>query len=100
MVGALWTVEVQNAYRLYARTVRTEHLHDFHYPDPLGPPNPSQPCAQLLKGTCNMWYCKNGYPKEPVCSMCQQSVQQDALRPELWRVHLILYERHGMLWCP
>ena len=31
----------------YARAVRTEHLHDFHYPDPLGPPNPSQPCAQL-----------------------------------------------------
>ena len=73
----------------YARTVRTEHLHDFHYPDPLGPPNPSQPCAQLLKGTCNMWYCKNGYPKEPVCEICQQSVQQDALRPELWRVHLM-----------
>ena len=39
----------------YARAVRTEHLHDYHYPDPLGPPNPFQPCAQLLKGTANMW---------------------------------------------
>ena len=72
----------------YKRAVRTEHMHDFHYPDPLGPPNPSQPCAQLLKGTVNMWYCKNGYPRDPVCEPCQQSVAQDALRPELWRVQL------------
>ena len=63
-------------------------MHDFRYPDPLGPPNPSQPCAQLLKGTVNMWYCKNGYPRDPVCEPCQQSVAQDALRPELWRVQL------------
>ena len=69
----------------YARAVRTEHMHDFHYPDPLGPPNPSQPCAQLLKGTANMWYCKNGYPREIVCEECNQSVAQDALRPDLWR---------------
>ena len=33
----------------YKRTVRTEHMHDFHYPDPCGAPNPSQPCARLLK---------------------------------------------------
>ena len=24
----------------YKRVVRTEHIHDFHYPDPYGPPNP------------------------------------------------------------
>ena len=35
----------------YARAARAEHMHNFHYPDPLDPPNPSQPCAQLLKGT-------------------------------------------------
>ena len=29
----------------YKKLVRTEHIHDFHYPDPTGPPNPSQPCA-------------------------------------------------------
>ena len=28
----------------YRRAVRTEHIHDFHYPDPYGPPNPAQPC--------------------------------------------------------
>lgn len=55
----------------YARAVRTEHMHNFHYPDRLGPPNPSQPCAQLLKGTANMWYCKNNYPMEIVCEELQ-----------------------------
>ena len=72
----------------YKRAVRTEHLHDFHHPDPMGPPNPSQPCAQLLQGTTNMWYCKNGYPREVAPEICQQCVAQDALRPELWRVNL------------
>ena len=33
----------------YQRVVRTEHIHDYRYPEPLGPPNPSQPCAKLLK---------------------------------------------------
>ena len=40
----------------YVRMVRLEHMHDFHHPDLLGSPNPSQPCAKLLKGTTNMWY--------------------------------------------
>ena len=72
----------------YVRMVRLEHMHDFHHPDPLGPPNPSQPCARLLKGTSNMWYCGNGYPKDMVCQPCDQSVAQDALRPDLWRCNL------------
>ena len=69
----------------YKRSVRTENMHDFHYPDPLGPPNPSQPCAKLLKGTLNMYYCANGYPRDLVCEPCDQSVSQDAYRPDLWR---------------
>ena len=75
-------------FAYYERAVRTEHLHDFHYPDPIGPPNPAQPCAQLLKGTLNMWYCGNGYPRELVCEPCDRSVAQDALRPDLWRINL------------
>jgi hypothetical protein len=75
-------------YAYYERAVRTEHLHDFHYPDPTGPPNPAQPCAQLLKGTLNMWYCGNGYPRELVSEPCDRSVAQDALRSDLWRVNL------------
>ena len=75
-------------FEYYKRAVRTEHLHDFHYPDPLGPPNPTQPCARLLKGTMNMWYCGNGYPMDLVCETCEQSVAQDALPPDLWRVNL------------
>ena len=74
--------------KYYARVVRTEHMHDYHYPDPLGPPNPSQPCAKLLKGTANMWYCGNGFPKDVVPKVEDQSVAQDALRPDLWRCHL------------
>ena len=72
----------------YMRMVRLEHMHDFHHPDPLGPPNPSQSCARLLKGTSNMWYCGNGYPKDMVRQPCDQSVAQDALRPDLWRCNL------------
>ena len=45
--------------KYYRRCVQKEHLHDYHYPNPLGPPNILQPCAQLLKGTNNMVYCKN-----------------------------------------
>ena len=74
-------------FAYYKRAVRTEHIHDFHYPDPLGPPNPSQPCAKLLKGTLNMWYCSNGYPRDLVLEPQEQTVAQDALRPDLWRVN-------------
>ena len=42
----------------YKRLVRSEHLHDWHYPDSLGAPNPSQSCAKKLKGAINMVYCK------------------------------------------
>eukprot|EP00973_Karenia_brevis_P085943 11919125-Karenia_brevis.AAC.1 len=72
----------------YERAVRTGHLHDCHYPDPLGPPNPSQPCAKLLKRTINMWYCTNGYPRDLVCQPSHRSVSQDALRPDLRSVNL------------
>jgi hypothetical protein len=75
--------EERHAY--YKRAVQTEQLHDFHYPEPLGPPNPVQPCARLKKGTLNMYYCGNGYPRETVCEPCDRSVAQDALRPDLWR---------------
>ena len=61
----------------YKKAVRTEHMHDYHYPDPQGAPSPCQPCAQLLKGTKNMWYCKNGYPREMVCEVCHQNIAQD-----------------------
>ena len=57
-------------HEYYAKLVRSEHLHDFHYPEPTGPPNPSQPCARLLKGTKDMWYCANGYPRDVVCQPC------------------------------
>ena len=72
----------------YMRMVSLEHMHDFHHPDMIGPPNPSQPCARLLKGTSNMWYCGNGYPKDMVREPCDQSIAQDALRPDLWRCNL------------
>ncbi len=35
-------------------------MHDFHYQDPCGAPNPTQPYARVLKGTLNLWYCANG----------------------------------------
>lgn len=72
----------------YKRLVRSEHMHDYHYPDPNGPPNPSQPCAVLMKGTSNMFYCKNGYPRDIILSPSFCMVKQDAMRPDLWRVHL------------
>ena len=75
-------------YAYYERVVRTEHQHDFHFPNPIGPPNPVQPCAQLLKGTVNMWYCSNGYPRDLVCDPSDRSVAQDDMRPDLWRVNL------------
>ena len=49
-------------FQYYKRVVRTVQQHDYH-----GPPNPSQPCAQLLKGTLNLCYCDNGYPRDLVC---------------------------------
>ena len=75
-------------FTYYKRAVRIEHLHDFHYPAPLGPPNPSQPCAQLMKGTLNMWYCGNGYPRDLVQQPRERSVAQDVVRNDLWRVNL------------
>ena len=75
-------------WEFYKRAVRTEQQHDFHYPEPLGPPNPAQPCARLLKGTVNMWYCSAGYPRDLVCEPCDQSVAQDPLKQDLWRTNL------------
>ena len=75
-------------FAYYARAVRVEHQHDFHFPDPQGPPHPTQPCAKLLKGTLNMWYCGNGYPRDVVPKPIERSVAQDTLRPDLWRINL------------
>ena len=61
----------------YEHLVRTEQIHGFHHPDPLGPLNPSQPCAKLLRGTVNMWYCSSGFPKDLACDVCCQYVAQD-----------------------
>ena len=80
-------VEQREAF--YRQQVYEENLHDFHYPDPCGPPNPSQPCARLMKGTSNMWYCSSGYPRELVCEICHQAVAQDEMRPDLWRCNLL-----------
>ena len=75
-------------YAYYERAVRTEHQHDFHHPDPLGPPNPMQPCAKLLKGTVNLWCCGEGYPRDLVCEPGDRSVAQDTTSCDLWRVNL------------
>ena len=75
-------------HEYYRRLVHTENMHSFHYPDPLGHPNPSQPCAKLLKGTLNMWYCANGYPRDLVPSLDEQAISQDPLRTDLWRCQL------------
>ena len=77
MLRLLQPENVDELKEYYKRAVRTEHIHDYHYPDPQGAPSPSQPCAQLLKGTKNMWYCKNGYPRDLVCEVCQQNIAQD-----------------------
>ena len=87
----LWLLQEENSEhcrRYYERAVLTDHMHDFHYPDLCGPPNPSQSCARLLKGTLNMWYCGNGYPKDTVLEVDGQPVAQDPLRPDLWRCQL------------
>lgn len=75
---------VEERFGYYKRLVRTEHMHDYHPLDPCGAPNPSQPCAKLLQGTLNMFYCVNGYPRDLVREPCELSVGQDALRPDLW----------------
>ena len=63
MLNLLEVDRSQERRDYYKRLVRTENMHDFHYPDPLGPPNPAQPCAKLLKGTLNMYYCGKGTQK-------------------------------------
>ena len=75
-------------HNYYSKLVRSEHHHDFHYPNPTGPPNHSQPCARCLKGTKDRWYCANGYPREVVSQHCDQSIAQDPMRKDLWRCHL------------
>jgi hypothetical protein len=54
MLDLLKGERAHERFAYYERVVRTEHLHNFHYPDPIGPPSRSQPCAQLLKGTVNI----------------------------------------------
>jgi len=76
-------------YDYYCRAVRKEHIHDFHFPNTLEPPNPSQPCARRLKGKLNVWYCANAYPRDVVKEEEEQSVTQDALRPDLFRAGLV-----------
>ena len=88
MLGLLAKGKDRERHEYYSKHVLTEHIHDFHYPDPTGPPNPSQPCARLLKGTTNMYYCANGYPRDLVSQPSDQSVAQDPMRKELWRCHL------------
>ncbi len=89
MLDLLQPENAAQRFEYYKRAVRLEHQHDFHFPDPLGPPNSSQPCAQLQKGTLNLWHCKNGYPRDLVCEVCHCSLRQDAMRPDLWRVCLL-----------
>ena len=72
----------------YKLLVRAEHMHDYHYPDANGPPNSSQACAVLVRGTTNMFHCKNGYPRDLILQPCFAMVKQDDLRPDLWRAHL------------
>ena len=87
LIALLQPHNAPDRLKFYRRAVQVEHLHSWHYPDPLGPPASSQPCAQLLRGTSNMWYCKNGYPRNPVCEVCEENISQDALRPDVWRVN-------------
>ena len=69
--------QAQARWGHYMRMVRLEQLHDYHHPDPLGPPNPCQACAKLLKGSGNMYYCSNGMPKDLALDRSQQSISQD-----------------------
>ena len=41
-----------------------------------------------MKGTLNMWYCGNGYPRDMVQQPHERSVAQDVVRNDLWRVNL------------
>ena len=88
MLELLEDTQEEARHEYYAKLVRSEHHHDFHYPHPTGPPNPSQPCARLLKGTKDRWYCANGYPRDTVAQPCEQSIAQDEMRKDLWRCHL------------
>ena len=88
MLALLQEGKADERHEYYKKLVRTEHIHDFHYPDPLGPPNPSQPCARVLKGTNNMIYCAKGYPRDKVRQQCETSIAQDPMRKDLWRCHL------------
>ena len=65
------TVAERHAY--YKKLVRTEHIHDYHYPDPTGPPNPSQPCARVVKGTTNMIWKGN----QGSLAKCADAVRKD-----------------------
>ena len=38
-----------------------------------------------------MWNCANGYPRDNVCQLSDQSIAQDAMRKEFWRCHLCRY---------
>ena len=69
--------DVQQCFDYYQRVVQTQHLRNFHWPDPFGHPNPSQPCAQLVKGTVNLYRCSNDYPRRLVCQSDEQNVAQD-----------------------
>ena len=88
MLEILQPENTEKLQAYYQELVRAEHMHDYHYPDPNGPPNPTQPCAVLLKGTSNMYYCKNGYPRDLILQPSFAMVKQDELRPDLWRAHL------------
>ena len=75
MVQLLQNDASAQRFDYYKRLVRSEHLHDWHYPDPMGAPNPSQSCATVLKGTTNMWYCKSGYPRDLVLQPQERAIE-------------------------
>ena len=88
LIQLLKSENAEARFKYYQRAVMKEQLHNFHYPDPNGPPASAQSCATLMKGTSNIWYCKSGYPRELVCEVCHENIAQDAIRPELWRVNM------------